>query len=135
MIENMLNWLAAAGRPNAVAPAEAKASRSAGVIALANVGRPVWTPRDYAALAREGYAKNPVVYRSVRMIAEAVASLPWLVYEGRAERERHALLDVLARPNPREDGASFLEAVAGHLLVAGNAYVEKVDIEGSVREI
>ncbi len=135
MIENMLNWLAAAGRPNAVAPAEAKASRSAGVIALANVGRPVWTPRDYAALAREGYAKNPVVYRSVRMIAEAVASLPWLVYEGRAERERHALLDVLARPNPREDGASFLEAVAGHLLVAGNAYVEAVAGGSGVAEL
>ena len=46
-------------------PAEAKASRTGPLIALSGSGRPVWTPRDYAALAREGYARNPVVHRAV----------------------------------------------------------------------
>ena len=36
--------------------------------------------RDYAALAREGYMQNPVVYRAVRMVAEAAAAVPWLLY-------------------------------------------------------
>jgi phage portal protein BeeE len=28
-------------------------------------GRASWTPRDYAALAREGYVRNAIVYRAV----------------------------------------------------------------------
>ena len=55
----------------AVPPLDAKASKAGAVIALHTAGRPVWTPRTYAALARAGYMKNPVVYRSVRMVAEA----------------------------------------------------------------
>ena len=37
-------------------PPEAKASRTARLIAFESGGRARWTPRDYAALAREGYA-------------------------------------------------------------------------------
>ena len=47
---------------------EAKASRAA-LVALFEAGRPRWTPRDYAALAREGFAKNAIAYRAVRLIA------------------------------------------------------------------
>ena len=55
---------------------EAKASRAAPMVALNGVGRPQWSPRDVAALAREGFVKNPVAYRAVRLIAEAAASVP-----------------------------------------------------------
>jgi portal protein len=41
----------------------------------------------------------------------------------------------MARPNPRQAGAAFLEAVCAHLLLAGNAYIEAVTIEGAVREL
>ena len=40
---------------------EGKASRTAKLIAWAAGGQPVWTPRDFASLAREGFAKNAVV--------------------------------------------------------------------------
>ena len=60
---------------------EAKESRTGGVIALSGVGRPRWTPNDYASLAREGYQKNAVAYRCIRMIAEAAASAPFAVFE------------------------------------------------------
>jgi HK97 family phage portal protein len=113
------------------AAAEAKASRTGALIAFQSQGRAVWTPRDYAALAREGYARNAIVYRSVRMIAEAAASVPWLLYEGAAELTEHPLLALLARPNRRQAGAAFIEAVVGHLLVAGNAYIEAVSTEGT----
>lgn len=109
------------------APAlDAKASKTGAIIALHSAGRPVWTPRNYAALARAGYMKNPVVYRAVRMVAEAAASLPWLLYEGPAELDDHPLLTLLKKPNPHQSGADFLEALYGHLLVSGNAYVEAV---------
>src|SRR4249920_1967261 len=107
---------------------EQKASRTARLIALESGGRPRWTPRDYAALAREGYARNAIVYRAVRLIAESVGALSFVLYEGVAERDIHPLLDLIRRPNPRQDGASFLESIASHLLLAGNAYIEAVGL-------
>jgi phage portal protein BeeE len=128
--------LASNGDAPAVASApEAKASRTGGLVALSSPGRPVWTPRDYAALAREGFGRNPVVHRCVRMIAEAAASVPWLAYEGEREVAEHPLLAILSQPNPRVAGRSLMEAVYGHLLVAGNAYLEAVAVDGRVREL
>jgi HK97 family phage portal protein len=105
---------------------ESKSSRTARLIALESGGRVRWTPRDYAALAREGYARNAIVYRAVRLIAESIGALSFVLYEGADERDTHPLLDLVRRPNPRQDGASFLEGVASHLLLAGNAYIEAV---------
>jgi HK97 family phage portal protein len=114
---------------------EAKASRAAPLIAWQGAGRARWTPRDYAALAREGYMTNAIVYRAVRLVAENVAAVTWLLFEGEAERDSHPLLDLVARPNPRQDGAAFLDSVVAHLLLAGNAYIENVSLDGQVREL
>src|SRR5205807_4268879 len=114
---------------------EAKASRTAQLIAFESGGRARWTPRDYAALTREGYVKNAIVYRAVKLVAENVGGCAYLVEEGAATRDRHPLLDLIARPNPRQDGAQFLEAVATHLLLAGNAYLEAVAVDASPREL
>jgi HK97 family phage portal protein len=120
---------------NLLFPPEQKASRAGQVIALQSGGRARWTPRDYAALAREGYVKNAIVYRAVKLVAENVGGCAFLVEEGAETRDRHPLLDLIARPNPRQDGAQFLEAVATHLLLAGNAYVEAVAVDGAPREL
>jgi len=109
-----------------VAVPEVKASRTGALIALQGGGRAVWSPRDLASLAREGFMKNAVVYRAVTMIAEAAASVPLLAYAGDAEVPAHPLLALLARPNRRQSGAAFLEALYGDLLVCGNAYAELV---------
>jgi HK97 family phage portal protein len=89
-------------------------------------GRPVWPMRDPAAFAREGYAKNAIAYRCVRMIAEAAASAPLKV--GPAD---HPLARILERPNPEQTGIELLEAFFGHLQVSGNAYLEAVSLEES----
>jgi HK97 family phage portal protein len=91
--------------------------------------------RDYAGLAREGFLKNAIAYRAVRLVAEGAASLPLLVYEGDAERDPHPLRELLARPNPRADGATLFEALYVHLLLAGNAYLEAVTLDGRPREL
>ncbi|MBS7803514.1 phage portal protein [Rhizobiales bacterium TNE-4] len=122
----------AAGRAGAP---ETKASRGAALLALTSAGQPVWTPRDYAALAREGFQGNAIVYRVVRMIAEAAASVPWLYFEGRRERPDHPLGHLLRAPNPLEGGADLLEQLYGFLLVSGNAYAEAVRVDGIVQEI
>ena len=114
---------------------DAKASAVGPLIAWDPPGQPVWSPRDYAAFAREGYMQNAIVYRSVRMIAEAAACVPLLLYEGAEEIEEHALIDLIAHPSPDHTTADFLEAWYGFLLVAGNAYVEAVGLSGRLREL
>jgi HK97 family phage portal protein len=124
---------------NLLRPPEAKASRTAQLIQLDSGGRARWTPRDYAALAREGYVCNAIVHRAVKLVAENVAGATFLAYEGAALRDPHPLLNLLRRPNPRQERAAFLEAVCAYLLLAGNAYVEAVTVEGQgsadVREL
>lgn len=116
-------------------PADTKASRTGALFAIEHLRRPVWTPRDFAAFAREGYMQNAIVYRSVRMVAEAAASVPLLLYDGDNELTDHPLLDLLANPAPQQTGTDFFEAWIGYLLVAGNAYAEAVSVEGEVREL
>jgi HK97 family phage portal protein len=111
-------------------PPERKASRTARLIAIEGGARARWTPRDYAALAREGYQCNAIVHRAVRLIAESMGALTFVLYEGAAEHGTHPLLDLMRRPNPRQDGPSLLEAVSSHLLLSGNAYLEAVGIAG-----
>jgi len=120
---------------NLVRPPETKASRTARFVSFERGGRARWTPRDYAALAREGYAGNAVVHRAVRLVAENAAACPLLIYDGANELNEHPLGALLARPNPRQDGARLLEAVYAHLLLAGNAYLEAVMLDGDVREL
>ena len=108
------------------------ATKAAASVALYGEGRAVWTARDYGALAREGFQRNAIVHRAVRLVAEAAASLP-LTLAG--ADEAHPLIGLLARPNPREGGMRFLDGVYGHLLVSGNAYLEAVEIDGQPREL
>jgi phage portal protein BeeE len=121
--------------PPALPPAERKASAAGPLIAFESLRQPVWTPRDYAAFAREGFMGNAIVYRCVRMTAETAASVPLLLYRGEEEIPVHPLLDLINRPNPIQVGPEFLEALFGHLLVAGNSYIEAVAIDGEVREL
>lgn len=114
---------------------EAKGSRVGSLVAFNNPGEPVWSPRDFAAFAREGFAQNAIVYRSVRMISEAAASIPLMLFEGDREHDVHPFLDLLARPGPDGTGIDLLESFYGHLLVAGNAYMEAVGLEGELREL
>ena len=124
--------------PGAAAPAPApaaKASRAGPLIAYGTLHEPVWSPRDYAAFAREGFMQNAVVYRSVRMISEAAASIPLLLYERSVEIEEHPLLALLAKPSHDQTATDFLQCWFGYLLVSGNAYVEAVAVGGELREL
>ncbi|MEO0499272.1 MAG: phage portal protein [Pseudomonadota bacterium] len=75
-------------------------------------------PRSYEARARAALSDNPVASRAVRLVAEAVGSAP-LNIEGGAGVEA-----LLAQPNARTSGAAFLERIAAHLVLHGNAYLD-----------
>ena len=116
-------------------PLEQKASAARAVIAFNRLGAPAWTPRNYAALAAQGYERNVIAYRCVRLAAEAAASAPLGVMENGRPLAEHPLLALLARPNPEQSGAELLESFYGFLQTAGNAYLEAVSLEGAPREL
>ena len=110
-------------------PPEGKAGTAnpAVLAALGGATGAAWSGRSYAALAREGFMKNPVAHRAVRMISETAAAAPWLLYDGSSELDEHPLLDLLAQPNAQASGTEFLETLYGHLLISGNAWIEAVE--------
>ena len=121
----------ALGRDRSSVP-EIKDSRAQRLIALTTAGRPQWTPRNFEALAREGFARNPVAYRCVRMIAEAAASVPLVVFDQGRRSADHPLLQLLERPNPEQGRADLMEAFFGGLQTAGNAYLEAAEDEAGL---
>lgn len=106
---------------------KAGAANPAVLAALGGATGAAWSGRSYAALAREGFMKNPVAHRAVRMISETAAAAPWLLYDGSSELDEHPLLDLLAQPNAQASGTEFLETLYGHLLISGNAWIEAVE--------
>ena len=126
------NWPWA--RPRTVRPEEHKTAPGNGFIALHLQGDARWTHRGYGTLAREGFMRNPVAHRSVRLIAEAAAAVPWVLFEAQQELARHPALDLMARPNHRQPGPTFLETLFGQLLISGNAYCELVEAPSGTRE-
>ena len=105
---------------------EQKASASGRVMAWANAGRVVWSPRDAVSLTRSGFAGNPVGFRCVKMLAEAAANVPLILQTSEERFAVHPILNLVRRPNPAQGRAELLEAVYGQMLLTGNAYVEAV---------
>jgi HK97 family phage portal protein len=107
-------------------PTERKASATGRVVAWGTTGRVAWSPRDSVSLTRNGYLGNPIGFRAVRMITEAAAALPLVLQDSLRRYEDHPIMSLIRRPNAAQGRAEFLEAVFGHLLLSGNAYVEAV---------
>ncbi len=73
--------------------------------------------------------QTTAVYACVRILAEAVASLPLHVYEytdgGKELVHNHALYKILHdEPNPEMTSFVFRETLMSHLLIWGNAYAQ-----------
>ena len=102
---------------------------------LRDLGAPDWTTRSFAALTQQGFARNPVVHRCVRLIAEAANRVPMLAIDDGKQLAEHPLLTLLRRPNPHQSGSELLEAVYVYLQMAGNAYLSAAITDGEVKGI
>ena len=121
MVFDFLRRAPEAAPPNMV---EKKASATGRVVAWGNSGRVAWSPRDVASLTKAGFLGNPIGFRAVRLIAESAASLPLILQDQNTRYDLHPLLDLMRQPNAAQGRAEMLEALYGHLLLAGNAYLE-----------
>lgn len=105
-----------------------KSAMAQGFVAMHTLLDADWTHASFVALARQGFMRNPIVYRCIRMIAEAAAAVPWLVYDGERSLADHPLVEIIARPNPSQSRTAFVETLFGNLLLSGNAYLERTEL-------
>ncbi|MBA4041982.1 MAG: phage portal protein [Sphingobium sp.] len=83
-------------------------------------------PASYEAQVREGYARNAIAQRCVRLVAEGVGSAPLAASDP-------ALLRLVGA---RSGGQALVETVAAQLMLHGNAYVQIVtDCDGAAAEL
>lgn len=112
-----------------------KAIRQAPLVAFHQPAFGFFSDRAGPGLVHAGFHRNAVVYRCVRLVSEAAASIAWTVLVNGVEQRGHTAEKLMARPNPRESGTELLETLYGHLLLSGNAYAELLTASGSAREI
>lgn len=105
------------------------------VVAFNTSGRVAWSARDAVSLAKTGFQANPMGFRAVKMISEAAAALPLVLQDASQRFEQHPILTLIARPNGAQGKAELLEAIYGHLLLSGNAYIEAVGQGGLPLEL
>jgi HK97 family phage portal protein len=105
------------------------------LMAIRDIGTPDWTRRSFPALAQEGFMRNPIVHRCVRLIAEGATRVPLVASEEGRRLTGHPLLALVRRPNPHQSGSELLEAVYAYLQTAGNAYLQAVMDDGEVKGI
>lgn len=131
----MANWMnrLLSGRSNT--PRESKAFAGHTMLTLSQLGPAQWSGRGYASLVNQGFMRNPVVYRCIRLIAEAANRVPLTVVADGQKVADHPLAELLARPNGRQSGAELLEAVYAYLQTAGNAYLQAGIVDGAVRTL
>lgn len=98
------------------------------------------TALNYPALVEQGYVRNPWVYRAVNYIAIAASRLPWTVYRDNSQGEaeevpNHPALKLLKRPNRKEGRTRFFFRVVAFLMLSGQAYIRRIDLNGQPREL
>ncbi len=113
-------------RPQAEPVIMTKASAAGRIVAWGTTGRVAWSPRDAVTLAKNGFQANPMGFRAVKLISEAAAALPLVLQDNDRRYETHPVLDLVRRPNGAQGRAELFEAIYGHLLLSGNAYLEAV---------
>lgn len=83
-------------------------------------------PFNYGAAVREGYLRNPVAQRAVRLVAEGVGGAPLASSDDK----------LLALVSATSAGQSLIETLAAQLLLHGNGYVQVLrDADGKPVEL
>ena len=77
----------------------------------------------------KGYAANAVMYRCIRLVAEALKGVPVQVFDGDKDvTETHELANVLANPNPQQIWEELVDSMVLHLFLAGEEVLEGVTV-------
>lgn len=90
-----------------------------------NIGKAVWTDRNYINLAEESYVKNVIANRCISIITKSASSVPLKIRNKKTNKilQEHKLIDLIKKPNPSSNKNIFFETIYSHKLIAGNVYI------------
>jgi HK97 family phage portal protein len=93
-----------------------------------NIGKPVWTNRDFLHLAEESYNKNVIANRCINIIAKSAASIKFILLNKNTNKliHNHEILNLLNKPNPFMSGMEFFEIVYSQKLISGNCFIQAI---------
>ena len=116
----MFTFFRRSADPIAVSEAHTPERKAARPLLATHLPRGAAMPsQSYIALCREGFARNPIAHRCVRLIAESAASVPLRSSDARAAK-------LLARGVPGRSAVETLESFYGYLQLGGNGFLETV---------
>lgn len=125
MLKRLVNSLQAATKAWNGPQLRTKADPAGKIIVQQRAGRPLKTPRNYEAYAKEGYGKNAIVRACIDRISKAVAGCPLKLMNGDAQIEdvNHPLLKLMRQPNPQQTGTVFWAGFVAFYLLKGDTYL------------
>ncbi len=90
-------------------------------------GSAIWSGRSYEKFSEEAYVRNVIAHRAISMLATGAASIPFKLFKETGKNitnvSAHSILNLLRKPNPKENGRDLLESIYGYRLISGNAYL------------
>lgn len=102
----------------------------------------VWSEKNYKTFADEAYLKNVVAYTCILKVAQAVSTVPWVLYEINQYGEKikinaHELLSLIKRSNQSDSFNYLIMKAVAYLLLCGNSYLERArsDISKRIEEL
>lgn len=88
---------------------------------------------SYEDQAKDGYRKNVIVYKSVNLIAQNAAAVPFRLFKGSLDGDQidtHPILDLLEKPSPTRAAGEYFQAIYSYLLLSGNTFQLQVGPKG-----
>ena len=89
----------------------------------------------YQKLSQEGYQQNAIVYRCINEIANGASAVKFNIFDGDTQIENHPLEILLQRPNPQMAGTEYFQSLYSYLLLDGNSYALRSDVNGRPSEL
>lgn len=93
-----------------------------------DIGKAVWTDRNYVHLAEESYIKNVIANRCISIITKSASSVKIHIRNKNNGEivENHNIMNLLKKPNPLLGQTDFFETIYAHKLISGNVFIEAV---------
>lgn len=97
----------------------------------------VWSSWTVGKAVKDGYKASGWVYRSVSLIAQNVASVPWVVMNEKGEIQKdHPIHKLMNKPHPHLSRRQLISLIISWLELSGEAYLKKVEnSEGNIVEL
>ena len=94
---------------------------------------PSWSSSNYNNFAQEGYIKNTISHRCIKLLAEGASFIPFKLFavknEERVELKNHPILNILKKPNKFTSCFEFFESIYSYKLISGNAYIRAINFK------